>query len=246
LTSPRALLTIIHAQRKEEVMRILASLALVVGLALVLVGCQYILPPQEFEPTGTQFNINSSIDVKDIAGATTGYDPTGLFTVEMKVTSLSSGTVSDILPAGLLFRSSNSAVQHMILVRDHPVAAPAGHDTTISVGVFCCNSSRAVPNDSDHYTVGPVTDNSDLRTIVSITKHKALGVTNVNLVQEAVWSVTDGTGLTQGMIDSLNALPEGLPGRSAAAQVRGPIPPGFFEQRKAEALARRTKIGDSR
>ena len=218
-------------------MRILASLVLALGLVLAIVGCQYILPRQEFEPSGTQFNLNSMIQVTDIAGATTGYDPTGLFTLELKGKSLGSGVESDVLPAGLLFRSSNREVQHMILVRDYSIAVPAGHDTVIAIGVFCCNSSRAVPNDTDRYTIGPVTDNSDLQTIVAITKHKSLGPSNVSLVQDAIWSVTDGDGLTQGMTDSLNALPERTP-RTAGDIRFGPLPAGFFELRKTDALAR--------
>lgn len=209
-----------------------ASVLFVAGA--LIVGCGLIPDNQgNFEPTGTAFTLNPQISVTQMVGSRTGYDPTGMFSIDFSGHSTGEGDASDVLPAGLFLSSTKSKVQHMLLVQDHPITVPPTQDTTITIGTYCCNESRAVPNDTDRYTIGPITDNADLQTIVGITKHKLLDVSNVNVVQNAVWSVTDGSGLTQSMIDSLNALPAESTGL-ARPHIQT-VEPGFFRLQKERA-----------
>jgi hypothetical protein len=203
---------------------------------VLLVGCTGIFPNGEFQPTGTQFNLNSAVQVKSIVGSTSRFDTTAMFSVDMTGTSTSSGNESAVLPAGLFMKSKKSAIQHMIIVKDYPIAVPPGHDTLITIGVFCCNSTKDVPDNTDTFEIGPVTDNSELQQVVAITKTRHLGPSNSTFVQQVIWNVTDGKGLPQSTIDSLNALPPGPTGLAANSVIR--VPPGFFKLQKQRARNR--------
>jgi hypothetical protein len=122
----------------------------------------------------------------------------------------------------------------MIIGKGQPIVVPAGHDTLITIGAFCCNEGRDPPDDADTFAVGPITDIAELQEIISITRFKRLNATNVLMVQNAIWSVTDGDGLTQVMIDSLNRLPnDSVVGSPAILTVQ----PGFFQLQKQRARA---------
>jgi hypothetical protein len=203
---------------------------------VLLVGCTGIFPNGEFQPTGTQYNLNSAIQVKNIVGSTSRFDTTAMFSVDLTGTSTSSGTESAVLPAGLFMKSKKNAVQHMIIVKDYSIAVPAGHDTLITIGVFCCNSTKDVPDNTDTFEIGPVTDNSELQQVVAITKSKHLGPSNSTFIQQVVWNITDSKGLPQSTIDSLNALPPGPTGLAANSVIR--VPPGFFKLQKQRVKAR--------
>jgi hypothetical protein len=193
-------------------------LTLLLGIALLALTCVPITPGGDFQPSGTQFNLNSGISVIRIAGSVSGWDASAPYAVDFTDSSVAGNSQSDVLPAGLFLVSNSANYQHMIIVRDYPVTASAGYDTTLVIGVYCCNSDRHFPDDSATYRIGPTTDNSQLQQIVGITRHKQItDASQTSLVQEAITSVTDGNGLSQGLIDSLNGLPE----TSSAARITG-------------------------
>jgi len=175
------------------------------ALALLFLACD-LLPTNEFEPTGTQFNINPDINVVSITG-----DPDinvmGPMTIAFKTVSRTSSIESDVLPAGLLLVRRNNQTQHLLFLKDQPVTAQTSTTKTL-VGTFCCNKHRAIPDAGDTFDLGPVTDNPELQQIVSLVKNKDISnSSNMWMVQRAVQMVTDSTGLTQAYIDSINALP---------------------------------------
>jgi hypothetical protein len=154
-------------------------------LALLFIACD-MLPTDEFEPTGTQFALNSNINVISITG-----DP----------------DLSDVLPAGLLLVRRNSQTQHLLFLKDQAVTANVLTTKTL-LGAFCCNKYRNIPDAGDTFDLGPITDNADLQQVISIVENKNIsGYNDMWMVQRAVQMVTDSTGLTQAYIDSLNALP---------------------------------------
>jgi hypothetical protein len=175
------------------------------ALGLLLLACDF-LPIDEFEPTGTQFNINSDIEVVSITG-NPDLSPNGPFTMGMTVVSKTTNVETDVLPAGLLLKRRVNNTQHMLLLKPHPVAA----ETTgcvVLLGTFCCNKNRASPDVGDTFDIGPVTDNADLKQLVDLVADKDISSgTDMWMVQRAVYLVTDSTGLTQAYIDSINALP---------------------------------------
>jgi hypothetical protein len=177
----------------------------VLALALLFLACD-LLPTSEFEPTGTQFNLNSNINVVSITG-----DPDlsdwGPMTLAFKATSRTSSTESDVLPAGLLLVRRNNQTQHLLFLKDQTVTAQTVETKTL-LGAFCCNKHRNIPDAGDTFDLGPITDNAELQQIVGIVKNKDISNgSNMFMVQRAVQMVTDSTGLTQAYIDSLNALP---------------------------------------
>lgn len=215
-------------------LRTRARLLILLAVGVAVLTCLPINPTHNFEPSGTQWYLKSTVRMVRLTGAKTGYNPTGLFGLDFTGQSLTADTASDSMPPGLILRSLSSPVQHMIIAKGQPIVVPAGHDTLITIGTFCCNELRDVPSDSDSFAIGPMTDNTELQEIVSITKFKQLGASNVQTVQNAVWSVTDGDGLTQVMIDSLNQLPNDTTVSSPEIML---VQPGFYRLQKERARA---------
>lgn len=177
-----------------------------IALALLFLACD-LLPTDEFEPTGTEYFMNPAIEVVSITGHP-DLSPNGPFTMGMTIVSLTSGTESDELPAGLLLRRRVNNTQHMLLLKAHPIATDTIRRLML-LGTFCCNKLRASPDLGDTFDIGPVTDNDDLQEVVSLVQNKDISSgTDMWMVQRAVYMVTDSTGLTQDYIDSLTALPD--------------------------------------
>jgi hypothetical protein len=175
------------------------------ALALLFLACD-ILTVNEFEPTGTQFTLNSDISVVSITGDPDLSDM-GPMTIAFKGSSRTSSTETAVLPAGLLLVRRNNETQHLLFLKDQAITAQTSPTKTL-VGAFCCNKYRNIPDAGDTFDLGPVTDNTGLYQIVGIVKNKDLSnSSNMWMVQRAVQMVTDSTGLTQAYIDSLNALP---------------------------------------
>jgi len=177
--------------------------ALAAGL-FVITACDFDFDGG-LEPTGTPFTLNPSIAVVGIAGSLRHFSPNGQFALDMTIQSLTSSSVQDTLPAGLLLVSKQNAVQHMVLVKPHIITA----NTTVTLavlGTFCCNEHREIPNSADSFRIGPITDNSGLNQLITLVRDKDISG-NLGMVQRAVWLITDSTGLTQAYLDSLNALP---------------------------------------
>jgi len=175
------------------------------ALVLLLLACD-MLPTDEFEPTGTQFEINSNIKVISITG-----DPRtvemGPMTIAIQAVSRTSGVESAVLPAGLLLRRRNNLTQHLLFLKDQPVVAGTSTTKTL-VGTFCCNKHRDIPDVGDTFDFGPTTDNAELLQIVGLVEDKDYSrAADMAMVQHAVQMVTDSTGLTQTYIDSIKALP---------------------------------------
>jgi hypothetical protein len=178
------------------------------ALTLLFLACD-VLTVNDFEPTGTQFNINSDIRVISITG-NPDLSPNGPFTLGLTIVSRTSSNATDVLPAGLLLKRRVNNTQHMLLLKPHAITAGTASSVAL-IGAFCCNKLRASPDAGDTFDIGPVTDNSDLQQIVSLVQNKDISNgSNMWMVQRAVYMVTDSTGLTQAYIDSLNALPAGL------------------------------------
>jgi len=175
------------------------------ALTLLLLACD-MLPTDEFEPTGTQFSLDSDIKVLSITGDPRTNDM-GPMTIAFRDSSRTSGTESAVLPAGLLLRRRNSQTQHLLFLKDQTVTARPETTNTL-VGTFCCNKYRAIPDAGDTFDLGPLTDNAELLQIVDIVKRKDVSIpTDMSMVQRAVQMVTDSTGLTPAYVESLNALP---------------------------------------
>jgi len=175
---------------------------------LLFVSCDGLFPgPDDFEPSGTPFHLDGNIELVAVAGKDQGFPATGTFPLSFNCRSRTSGTETDLLPAGLLFASTSNRTQHMLLLKPQAVTAPVGGGTT-ELGAFCCNEFREIPRSDDTFDIGPITDNSGLVEIAGLVQGRDISG-SLWMVQRAVWLVTDSSGLTQEYRDSLAALPPG-------------------------------------
>jgi hypothetical protein len=186
-----------------EMSEVVKRTALVVMLALL--ACDNLFPPQDFQPTGSQFNLNPGISLISITGDRRHFSPHGLYTLEMKAKSAGSAFAYDTLPAGLLFTSIKNSTQHMVMLKEHQLTIGT-QSTSLVLGVFCCNRRRLIPAESDTFLLGPLADNAGLRQLAELVRNKRIDL-DLGMIQRAVYMITDSTGLNQAYIDSINALP---------------------------------------
>ena len=184
------------------------------GLGLVFffifVTCDFLNQDQDFEPTGTPYTLNSDIELIRIQESQLNYNPTGAFSIDFICRSKSNSTETATLPAGLFFLNQNPKVQNLIIVKDFGISV-SNNVKTFTLGAFSVNEFKSVPSDSDFYTLGPVTDNPDLQTIINIVIGKKLSASNVLTVQRAINQVTSDDSLSAAMVESLNLLPDSIP-----------------------------------
>jgi hypothetical protein len=183
---------------------------LVVAL-LLSAGCDF-LPFPDFEPTGPAFSLNAGIETVSITGDP-GLSDNGPFALAFSA-RCGSDTLTDTLPAGLLFRSRSSVTQHMVLLKAHPVIASPGAAFN-RLGSFCCNRRRVSPDLGDTFDLGPTTDDAGLAQVVALVRGKDIsGGADMWMVQRAVYQAIDSAGLSQAYVDSINGLPDDT-GRTA-------------------------------
>lgn len=176
-----------------------------VAALLFSAGCDF-LPFPDFEPTGPAFSLNAGIEAVSITGDP-GLSDYGPFALAFNARS-GSGTLTDTLPAGLLFRSRSSVTQHMVLLKAHPVIASSG-TTSNRLGSFCCNRRRVSPDLGDTFDLGPTTDDAGLAQVVALVRGKDISDgADMWMVQRAVYQAIDSAGLSQAYVDSINSLPD--------------------------------------
>ncbi|MBJ6764014.1 hypothetical protein JGU66_24845 [Myxococcaceae bacterium JPH2] len=110
------------------------------------------------------------------------------------------------LPAGLILVASSPDYQHGVLLEDsHVVIYPGGADAgpevkggPLPIHAFCLNHSRSASEPKARYTLGPITQNAQVKELISLIKGKNVAEdgSKVEVVQEALWHITDGSGLT--------------------------------------------------
>ncbi len=173
-------------------------------ILLLFFGCDNLFPPEDYQPSGSPFSLNSGIDCLGIMSSDTLYSPSGAFTLELRVKA--SSEKMDTLPAGLFFLSSEKSKKDMIIVKNFPINAFPS-ERVYTLPVFGVQRRREIPA-ATNYLFGPVTDDPDLQRIIEILKKKRIEGRNVSLVQSAIYRLTDGEELTPGLLDTLNSLPE--------------------------------------
>ncbi len=176
-------------------------------LPMLFASCDYLLPKEDYKPSGQQFSLNSEIELIGIRSSDTLYSPSATFTLELRI-KLKNGTneKGDTLNSGLFFLSSDKDKKDMIIVKNLPITAYSNERVYI-IPAFGVQRRRGNPSATD-YNLGPLTDDSDLRQITEILKKKRIAGQDVALVQSAIYRITDGEELTPGLLDTLRALPD--------------------------------------
>lgn len=176
--------------------------------------------PHPFEhPTGTPFALPAGVSVNgEMTGAGAIDGPCaaadkvgtslGFVAVCMTLHNANSTDTTVVFPAGLVLIATDTATQNGTQVTAREVRVPAGRDTTIVYNLFCVNAHRNPSFESDTFTFGPVSDNAGLLEIIGLVQGKSVDNLNAaDLIQGAVWEVSDDGGLTDGTRAQLKALP---------------------------------------
>jgi hypothetical protein len=128
--------------------------------------------------------------------------------LDMTVRNGKTARLSVTFPAGLVFLPVDATYQYMILLQDYKFSVPVGADTVISLPTYCCNDMLDTPDETAAYTLGPREYEKEMNELLDIVAAKHLsGDTAVTLAQDALFEITDGTGLTDSMKTLLRALP---------------------------------------
>ncbi|MFO7676477.1 MAG: hypothetical protein R6X12_09205 [bacterium] len=112
------------------------------------------------------------------------------------------------MPAGLCFRPRDPEYAWMILLQDFTFTVPLD-DTTVLVPTWSANEERDEPDDESPYDIDLVARDREMKELFDLLAGKTLidTIVELDVVQDALWEVTDGDGLT----DSTRAWLEELP-----------------------------------
>jgi hypothetical protein len=127
--------------------------------------------------------------------------------VELCVPVVATEAVSLAFPAGLVFVSSSAGTMNGVILDDLPVGAGPG-TTHLVIKAFSLNRFRAPSDESDTYSVGPDTNDAAVAELIALVAGKNVQSDGaVAVIQDALWSITDGSGLTPQDRSAIAALP---------------------------------------
>ncbi len=170
------------------------------------------------QPTGTAFALPAGVTVEGKmfgsgpTGACAGLDPVStsldFVAVCMTLHNTTDADTTVVLPAGLVLIAKDTEVQNGTQVVPISIRIAPGSDTTIVYSLFCVNQHRLPSGEEDEFTFGPVSDNAGLGEIITLVKDKDVTTSDAaDVIQWAIWEVSDGGGLTADTRDQLTALP---------------------------------------
>lgn len=102
------------------------------------------------------------------------------------------------LPPGLVFISDSLETQNGIVLQETVIVVPAGTATYyVPVWLYCLNLGRHnTAGEQDTYHTGPVTDDASVNELLSLLQGKQVPLAFEFSLQQALWHITDDTGLT--------------------------------------------------
>ena len=185
-------------------------------------------------PEGTQFALPKGIKlIGAIVGEENGpdngqcvYDGSGFWvnvTMTLRNDSISSSVTVEF-PPGLVITSLSEGFQHGLLLEQVLVTLPPkenggpGQPCQVTLMLSCLNASRHPSSAEASYKLGPVTSSALLKDFIyrlsgKKTKYSEyqgsdLFFENQEYVQDALWSITDGDGLTDTDLKHISQLPD--------------------------------------
>jgi len=103
--------------------------------------------------------------------------------------------------------SKRTDVQHGLLVQDVTLAVPARKTSRWILSLYCANKTRSPADETAEFALGPVVNDPALTDLFRLLAGKEIGGDNAELVQKAVWEITDEDGLTPETRELLVAFP---------------------------------------
>jgi hypothetical protein len=184
------------------------------------------------QPKGTPLSLPAGVQV---SGAIVGADDdgncskpqtqdvgSGLYVRGcLKLTNTSGGPVQVTFPPGLVIVSASEGYQNGLLVERVVITVPptsggpggldgGAEPETVNVPLhfYCINKASDPSDPSARYELGPITDHPQMRELYTLLQGKDVydDGTKVEVVQEAIYSITDGSGLTADDREALRDL----------------------------------------
>jgi hypothetical protein len=163
------------------------------------------------EETNKPWSLPVGLTMTSCVGAYDEDTMVSLLPLTCKVFNETHGRITATMPAGTVLAPGNSDYQYMITLQPYTLTVPPDVDTTVLLPTFCCNEALDEPDDESYYTIHSQEWEVDMNELVDLLKDKQLkGYSTLDLVQEALFEVTDGdeaTGLTDTMRTRLRSLP---------------------------------------
>ncbi|MBF5044321.1 MULTISPECIES: hypothetical protein [Myxococcaceae] len=110
------------------------------------------------------------------------------------------------LPCGTVLVSQTQAVQNGLLLQRVLLPLAAASQRTFPLWAFCANKLRTPSSPSARYVLGPVTDDPDVLELCRLLEDKEVEQER-GRVQEALWHITEGSGLSSADRTLLSELP---------------------------------------
>ena len=111
-------------------------------------------------------------------------------------------------PAGLVFLPDNDSAQNVMTVYPVKITLPSESSEKVRLMGFCINEEKYV-GFANYFTTGAVSNNDQVTTLTNNLKNISESVlseqNNILRLQEIVWNISDGDGLTQANLDTINA-----------------------------------------
>lgn len=149
------------------------------------------------------------------AGTTLG-NGLGLVNAIVQVVNTSEAPLELAIPRGQTFVSATPSVQSGIALETLRATVAPGTTRTFVLALFCINAHLSPSNTGSTYAPGPVTTNPALLELASMADGKLgaasdpIGLKNLAL-QNAVWEITDGSGVLtvaqKGLLAAILATP---------------------------------------
>ncbi|MFO7638746.1 MAG: hypothetical protein R6X14_05555 [bacterium] len=185
----------------------------VMAFALVLAGCGRVPERQwergDFHPDpGRRWDLPGDLSVNSILGWEDEIE-NSLLPLALAVRNSGGARRSVTMPAGLCFKPRDPDYQYMILLQDFTFSVPVD-DTTVLLPTWCANEDLDEPDDESFYNIDLQAWDQDLKELYDLLRGKVIrdSFVDLDMLQDALWEITDGVGLTDSTRTWLRELPE--------------------------------------
>lgn len=140
----------------------------------------------------------------------------------LKLSNAGSTSITVTFPAATIFVSKTGNCQNGILLKEVKITIPANSYYYLCLSLYCGNKHKSAAGSNDVYNLGVISDADPLIDLCNKLKNKKINIekfsrtntedrytynSQIDMLQNILWKVTDGNGLTQGDIEYINSLP---------------------------------------
>jgi hypothetical protein len=166
-------------------------------------------------PTGAPYSFPSNVKVVgqlwggDNSGGSLTYNNIGLgegyVTIYFRLVNTNASSYSLTFPSGMIISRDNcdpgDSSQSGTLITPATVTLNAHDTTNICLSMYCINGGFHVSSQTDLYSVKVVSNNDQLNKLITALKNKTSLAMHSYEIQDMIWEISDGTGITQADFD---------------------------------------------